>query len=750
MKRLARIILCFLGVLALGEGADLAWLSHSRATINAALTSTTVAGNGSTTVFTFPFIGVAPADVTVIYTDTSGNQTTLVQNTQYSITINAPTTGSIWGIGGTVTYPLIGSPITAGTTLTIYRSLPLQQTVSSNNGQAFPLAVETALDLLDMQIQQVNNLFSRAIVQPISDSCTLSPMPGQIQRANQLLGFDGTGCNPTAVSALPSGTVSSAMQPVVDAASLAAGRTAFGLGSSAVENIGSYGLADDGSGNLRQSYAVTSDSTNQSVTAAFHLTQHVAGANITYTLPRANTLWNGFGFWVIVPAAVGTATVTPNGSDSFSGQSPGVSINVQSGTAVFISTNAASSGVWYIGGAAGRSITSTALNVRAFGAVADDTTDDAPAVNRALAALPSEGGAIFFPPGKYKLNSEIDFTIPTGLSSLTILCAAPETSILHWPNSNGFVITYSDVVHNSVHVDGCSLTTGVAGTYNGINLSYTGSVPTQLATPNTFHNIMWRGDDGYNVTDYWANGFASSNVSDINFDSVTINGPANGASGYSTHGTGINIAATSIATVFNISSSWFNFLNIGVVYGNKIQGLTVNQSNFTGGNIGIDVPVSETAITQLAVSNSQFNVASFGIADASGVTGSVFVNNDFIIPEATGGVGMSLIGSVTDSITGNTFGCFPSNAAGVGVALAGSLYTLTGNAFVGCNTGLDIKPAGTVVGVVGNLFEGNATGITAESGATFVNVQSNVYANNTAKHSPSSTTGSVVFGGGSD
>ena len=151
MRKLVRIGLIALALAGIGEVVDLAWLSGVRATVSSAATSVTLAGNGSATTFAFSFIGVAATDLTVIYTDASGNATTLAANL-YSVLLTPPGSGQIWGIGGVVTYPLTGPPIASGTTLTIVRTLPYLQTVSSNQGQSFPLAVEVALDLLDMQI----------------------------------------------------------------------------------------------------------------------------------------------------------------------------------------------------------------------------------------------------------------------------------------------------------------------------------------------------------------------------------------------------------------------------------------------------------------------------------------------------------------------------------------------------------------------------------------------------------------------
>src|SRR2546430_2224433 len=198
MRKLLHLCAALCGLLVLAELGNLVGLYQARATISSTVTSILVLGNGSTTVFSFPFVGVQASDISVIYTDATGTQTTLAP-TQYTISLNAASQGQLWGIGGSVTYPLSGAPIASGTTLTISRTLPLTQTVSSNQGQRFPLSVETALDLLAMQLQQVNALFGRSLVVPVTDTCAaLGTLPTPAQRANHLLGFDSTGCNPIA------------------------------------------------------------------------------------------------------------------------------------------------------------------------------------------------------------------------------------------------------------------------------------------------------------------------------------------------------------------------------------------------------------------------------------------------------------------------------------------------------------------------------------------------------------------------
>lgn len=124
-------------------------------TVSSVASSTTILGNSAASVFSFAFIGVDADDISVTFTDTDGTQTVLT-SAQYTLSLNAPSAGALWGVGGTVTYPTVGSPIATGTSLTITRTLPLTQTTSiSNQGDFYPTVVEQALDVNCMQIQQV-------------------------------------------------------------------------------------------------------------------------------------------------------------------------------------------------------------------------------------------------------------------------------------------------------------------------------------------------------------------------------------------------------------------------------------------------------------------------------------------------------------------------------------------------------------------------------------------------------------------
>lgn len=165
-------------------------------TISTTTSKITYQGNGATTIFTFPFVGDQYTDLEVIYTNVQGASTTL-NPSQYTVVINTPPTGGLWGIGGTITYPNTGSPpipIASGTYLTIVRSVPYTQTVSINNQGAFyPQVVEQALDILELQIQQLETNSEYSLRAPLIDTSGLNDLPSSSTRSNGYLAFDNTG-----------------------------------------------------------------------------------------------------------------------------------------------------------------------------------------------------------------------------------------------------------------------------------------------------------------------------------------------------------------------------------------------------------------------------------------------------------------------------------------------------------------------------------------------------------------------------
>jgi len=156
-------------------------------TISTTSNTVVVQGNGLTTSFSFMFPVPLASELFVYYTDATGNVSLLNQST-YSVT------GIGSAVGGAITYPLVGSPIATGTSLTIQRVVTYQQLTDLVNQSGFyPNVVENSLDYLTMQTQQLAQQLGLALTVPISASPKNLVLPPAGARANQLVGFDVNG-----------------------------------------------------------------------------------------------------------------------------------------------------------------------------------------------------------------------------------------------------------------------------------------------------------------------------------------------------------------------------------------------------------------------------------------------------------------------------------------------------------------------------------------------------------------------------
>lgn len=326
-------------------------------TVSTTSNKITYNGDGATTNFAFTFAmpdGTTTqqaAALEVTYVDTTGASTVIAYGSgtlQYQLSVNAAVSPNPTPVGGTVVYNPSGSPIALGTTLTIERVLPETQTVSlQNQGTLWQTVIEQALDYLTMVSQQLQALFGRSITAPATDPDGLIyELPSVADRADQVLGFDSSG-NVTVVSTAPAGTISSAMQPVVGAATLALARTAMGLGDLAQFGIGAA-LQQDGAGKVRVNFFDTSIAGPTTITSIYHLLKLKVTGPVTLTLNRANTYFDGFGFWVENLVGGGDVTIAIDSHDTIENGSSGTSIIIPKGASFFIMTNAASSGTWWI------------------------------------------------------------------------------------------------------------------------------------------------------------------------------------------------------------------------------------------------------------------------------------------------------------------------------------------------------------------------------------------------------------------
>src|SRR3954471_21730108 len=139
-------------------------------------------GNAATTSWPFTFIIPTLDDIVV----------TLVLISSGDETVLAPSTFTVTGLGvstgGTVTYPLSGSPLSALYKIVVERFVPdLQETDLVNQGGAYPADIEDALDYVTMITQQLQDQLDRALIFSIADTGSDGTLPIASARADLFL-----------------------------------------------------------------------------------------------------------------------------------------------------------------------------------------------------------------------------------------------------------------------------------------------------------------------------------------------------------------------------------------------------------------------------------------------------------------------------------------------------------------------------------------------------------------------------------
>jgi hypothetical protein len=112
-------------------------------------------GNGTTTVFSFPYYFLNQADLKVILRDSLGVETLQTITSQYTVS------GVGVSSGGSVT--MLSAPA-SGSSLTIYRDPDQKQTVSLADNSSSPAGtLNTEFDLLTMFAQRSKDRLDRAV-----------------------------------------------------------------------------------------------------------------------------------------------------------------------------------------------------------------------------------------------------------------------------------------------------------------------------------------------------------------------------------------------------------------------------------------------------------------------------------------------------------------------------------------------------------------------------------------------------------
>lgn len=163
-------------------------------------------GNGVATSFAFAFKVFSTADIAVIKANSVGTESTLVLDSDYSVTLNADQTANP---GGSILYPISGSPMASPEKLAILGSVAYNQTTSLPNGGAYNASiVERALDRLTILIQQILEIANRGVRLAATAASNVSgSLPTPL--ANNLIGWNS---DATALIDIPVASLATSVQ----------------------------------------------------------------------------------------------------------------------------------------------------------------------------------------------------------------------------------------------------------------------------------------------------------------------------------------------------------------------------------------------------------------------------------------------------------------------------------------------------------------------------------------------------------
>jgi hypothetical protein len=341
------------------------------------------------------------------------------------------------------------------------------------------------------------------------------------------------------------------------------------------------------------------------------------------------------------------------------------------------------------------------INIVSLGADPTGKIDAHAIFQTALNSIAATGGQISFPCGTYLMSGDVSVSLAAG-KHLSIHGDGQDCAIVDWNAGNDLTVNYGNQ-YSSIYMSDITWATGSA-TSSEPGLVLINANPVTLpSAKNIIEYVTFRGFDGYAQTDFWATAVSIQNVWVVDFISGYQVGPL-AVGGVGTKLVG-DVAAATYSGQYNFIGTTFLDNAAGISYGSYIQGVTVNQANFTGDTNGILVPSSQLgSLSQLSVTGSQFQTGQAGIQ----------------ISTATGGV----------SVKNSLFFVIPSQA---GIAGALVSFDVIGNTFEGssisANDGVHITSQGGVGVVDDNNFSTVAVGVLIDSGASLIQVPANVNSN---------------------
>ncbi|MCD9004923.1 glycoside hydrolase family 55 protein [Luteimonas sp. XNQY3] len=328
------------------------------------------------------------------------------------------------------------------------------------------------------------------------------------------------------------------------------------------------------------------------------------------------------------------------------------------------------------------------INVKDFGALGNGVSNDTAAVNSAIASIPARGGVIYFPSGRYLLQSRIN--LPDKRISIT--GDGIGISNLEWTTSSGGILYQPTIdaagsgADNSreFSVSNITMRTAVAGGGVAIRAVWPETSGRVTSTFN-IKDVEIRGSD---FTKNWSGGIELEGAKFSKIMNVSLYGRN---SSYSAMSYGIRINSNGSSTEYYIDNTTVVFSNIGLEVrggtgsGNGPEGVYVNQGAFI--NVGSGVIFNTTSSEPLLfVRGVHINAYSAGIH--SNALQAIYSNN--LIYYGDDAFGIRIFGLSQDVLVRDNifYGVRERNTTGVVVPAGPVRVSITGNHFDGCTTGI--------------------------------------------------------------
>lgn len=343
-------------------------------------------------------------------------------------------------------------------------------------------------------------------------------------------------------------------------------------------------------------------------------------------------------------------------------------------------------------------------DIREFGVVGDNTTDNSTALQNAFTWAAANNGTLYVPGKSFYAASGMSTTIPAN-GTLTVV--GPGKLRFGASAANGLYFSVTGP-YATVHLRDFTIqASGAMSTAAAINL-HQNTVEGFPITAQTsdITNVTMLGSDGVGATNYWGYGIYNDFVSNISMVDDNYYGPAalNGDAIYLAGGGATN----KIGIVYNISGFNAYALNVGIYYNSYIQGVTLTQSNFTACKTGAYI-ASATNTDQLTISDSQFACSKSAIDDEGGMF-DLIVHHNLFIPLNAGAnadvihevnpIGLQITNNVingqniTDGFTYNAVAIAGGNSSSTGI--------ITGNAIRNISDGIVLSSGAQGVRIADN------------------------------------------------